>query len=313
MIRRKSNHSRWFELMMRSFHIFVTLLSLITLSGCGSKDRAETGEDARLKIFVSIPPQAYFVERIGGDYASIRVLLKPGQSPHTFEPSPGQITDLSGADLYFTVGLPFEKTLTEKLKDRSAKLRIIPTDRGIERVAAHSGDEHRSSGEDDPHIWLSPPLIITQVTAITAALKETDPEHRDQYQQNLEDFLRDLQDLDQTLREVLKPYRGRAFYVFHPAFGYFAKAYGLKQEAVEIQGKSPSPKQLLDLINRAKAEGVKIIFIQPQFDPSAAQTLAKAIGGAVVPIDPLEKDVLANLRSVAQKIAEALQPQSVAL
>ncbi len=293
---------------MRWLNPVVALLLTVVLSGCGTKDSSDGKDDSRLKIFVSIPPQAYFVERIGGEYVSVQVLLKPGQSPHTFAPTPGQIADLSRADLYFTIGLPFEKALAAKLEDRAEKLRIVPTDRGIERMVEQADQEHESTGEEDPHIWLSPPLIVSQVNAVAAALKNADPEHRDRYQQNLEALLHDLQTLDRTLREVLKPYRGRTFYVFHPAFGYFAQAYGLHQKAVEMQGKSPSPKQLLDLIRRAKADGVKIIFVQPQFDPSSARTLAQAIGGAVVPIDPLEKNVLANLESAAQKIAAALKP-----
>ncbi|MFH1742105.1 MAG: zinc ABC transporter substrate-binding protein, partial [bacterium] len=107
--------------------------------------------------------------------------------------------------------------------------------------------------------------------------------------------------------DLLKPYRGESFYVFHPAFGYFGDAYGLKQEAVELEGKAPTPRQLSTLIKKARTENVRIIFVQPQFDKKSAEAVSNSIDGAVVPMDPLAKDVLKNLEEMAMKVGKALK------
>lgn len=301
--------SRWRAVRSGALVLVGFSVGIIFLSGCGSKDRSQTQEGTSLTVFVSIPPQAYFVERIGGAHVNVHVMVKPGQSPHTYEPTPALIKELSGADLYFTVGLPFEAAIKAKLHGALKQLRIVATDKGIRKAALPASNEDSSARhieEDDPHIWLSPPLIVSQVNIIAAALEEADPDHRKDYQRNLKALVDDLTQLDEKLRADLKPLQGRSFFVFHPAFGYFGKAYGLKQEAVELQGKNPSPKQLLDLIKKAREDGVKIIFVQPQFDPAAAQTVARAIGGVVIPLDPLAKDVLKNLEDIAAAIERSL-------
>jgi len=139
-----------------------------------------------------------------------------------------------------------------------------------------------------------------------------DPRHAAAYERNLKALQADLDEVDARIAEALAPLKGRKFFVFHPAFGYFADAYGLKQVPVEIEGKSPGPRRLAALIEKARREGVKVIFVQPQFSPRGAQAVAEAIGGVVVPMDPLARDYLKNLEHIAQQIKKALgdvQPQ----
>ena len=162
-------------------------------------------------------------------------------------------------------------------------------------------------GEDlaDPHVWLSPPLLKTMAANVAAALSAADPRHEPAYSANLKTLEDDLDALHRRIRQSLAPYRGQAFYVFHPAFGYFADTYELRQESVEVEGKLPTPRQVFALINMARSDGVKIIFLQPQFNQQIAASIAEAIGGAVVPMDDLAFDVVANLGDVARKIAAA--------
>ncbi|MBN2474536.1 MAG: zinc ABC transporter substrate-binding protein [Pirellulales bacterium] len=273
-----------------------------------------------LEVFVGIPPQAYLVERIGGEHVVVHVLMQSGQDPHTFEATPRQIMALRGAELFLTVGMPLESRLAEKIRGSGARLTVVDTARGIPRQAMaaagehdhgddHGHDHHHDVGEADPHVWLAPPLAKTLATNVADALCRADPAHADDYRRRLATLKQDLDAVHAEIDRILRPYRGRPFYVFHPAFGYFGATYGLKQESVESGGKLPAPRQLRALIKQAKAEQVKILFVQPQFDQRTAAVVAELIGGAVVPIDPLAKDLLDNFHEIAAKIEGTLSPR----
>ncbi|MGB5684590.1 MAG: zinc ABC transporter substrate-binding protein, partial [Candidatus Electrothrix sp.] len=160
----------------------------------------------------------------------------------------------------------------------------------------------------DPHLWLDPRNVEKLASAMTEALATADPNHAAAYQLNLQALKERLTRLHQELGQQLAPFRGATFFVFHPAFGYFAHAYDLHQEAVEIEGKAPSPKQLYALVKKAKADKVKILFVQPQFDRKNAQTVAQAIKGKLAELDPLAEDIEQNLRQMAMAIQTALTP-----
>jgi zinc transport system substrate-binding protein len=170
-----------------------------------------------------------------------------------------------------------------------------------------SGHSHDHEEGNDPHIWLDPDLVKVQARTIADALIRVDPEGQEYYEKNYEQFRSDLNTLDEKLERALKPVNGKTFLVFHPAWGYFADAYGLKQVAVELEGKEPSARHMAKLIDRAESENVKVIFVQPQFSQSEAETIAKAIGGVVIPIDPLAEDYIENMEKVARKVAGALE------
>jgi zinc transport system substrate-binding protein len=176
----------------------------------------------------------------------------------------------------------------------------------------HKGDPEKTNHYEegtDPHIWLSPRLVKIQARTITDALIEVDPTGQATYENNLAAFIQKLDVLDAHLIEALAPVKGKTLMVFHPAWGYFADAYGLEQEPIEVEGKEPSGQQLARMIELAKDEGVRIIFVQPQFSKRSAMRIAEAIGGAVVPINPLARDYLNNLERVATAVREALQKQ----
>jgi zinc transport system substrate-binding protein len=298
-------------------------------------------EAGRITVFTSILPQEYFVERIGGERVEVQALVTPGSSPATYEPTPRQMAALSEAKIFFRIGVPFENAFVPKIEGSMGTLRIIDTRKGItlrrmkahhhhsgEREEAdHAGDEghtheeeadhreneghdqhaaekehHHHGGGTDPHIWLSPRLVKGQARTIADALVELDPAGKATYEKNLAAFLKDLDMLDAHLAEALAPVKGKTFMVFHPAWGYFADAYGLAQEPIEIEGKDPSGRQLARMIETAKDEGVRVIFVQPQFSKRSAERIADAIGGAVVPIDPLALDYVRNLERVAAAV-----------
>ncbi len=263
--------------------------------------------DTPITVSVAIPPQAFVVERIGGERVKVNVLLPSGKSPATYKPSPNQMMTLSRSRLYFQIGLPFEKRLVAKMKN-GMSVEIVDIRAGIKLVPM--GDHRHGSSEPDPHIWMDPKLVIIQATTIRDVLIQADPDGRSEYERGYRSLTADLTALDHKLKSILQPLQGRTIYVFHPSYGYFCRAYGLVQKAVETGGKQPSPKHLGALIRAARKDKVKVIFVQPQFARRSAEAVAKAIGGAVIPLDPLAKEYIVNLEQMAEKIRRALSSPS---
>lgn len=264
----------------------------------------------RLDVFVSIPPLKWLCEQVAGDQVTLHLLLSKGQEPHSFEPSPRQIRALSRARLFFTAGLVFEQELSRRFAAGNLALQIVDTSKDIEKIAM-DGAVHGHGGEAfDPHVWLSPVNLKSMAKLMTVALVRADPGRKAFYEENLEKLEKRLDTLDKQIAAKLAPYRGSSFFVFHPAFGYFAHHYHLRQVAVEMGGKSPTPKQLFSLIRKARKEGVRVLFVQPQFDPRSAQRVASAIGGTVLPLNPLAENSIENMDAMATEIVSALSGRS---
>lgn len=302
--------------------LLLPLLSVaLFLVSCGENETASVpSATGKPVVFVPVPPYAGLVERIAGDKIEVVSLVGENDDPHTFSPTPKTVAALASAGIYFTADLPFESQLLEKLAEANSDLRIVSLVDGLDRRAFAAGEhDHHDHGDDDhdhdhghnhsdeemdPHVWLAPALLIEQINILEASLAsllET-PEEKDVLAENSLALIFEITALDKELATALTPIRGKKFYVYHGAFGYFAESYGLEQKTVELSGRSPEPKQLAELVNAAKSDGVKVIFVQPQFDTSSAENLAEAIGGSVVPIDPLARDVIANLKDIAAKL-----------
>lgn len=286
---------------------------------------AAEGKAEPVPVFVSILPQKYFLEKIGGIHVDVSVMVLPGANYHTYEPKPTQMVALSKARLYFAIGAPFEDAWLRKFASANPAMRIVHTDEGIERIPMEVHHHHdqveapkgkqpkkesakeEHHGAEDPHVWLSPPNVKIMARNIASALSEADPAHRTQYDENGRRFIQEIDQLDAELKGIFADRKGLQFMVFHPAWGYFAKAYGLKQVPVEIEGKEPKPAQLKRLIEEARRDGIKVIFVQPQFSARSAETIAKAIDGQVVFADPLHPDWAKNLREQAARFKAALK------
>lgn len=255
-------------------------------------------------VFVSILPQKYFVERIAGDRVEVQVMVLPGESPATYEPTPRQMVKLTKANLYFSIDVPFEKKWLPKIKQLYPTLTIIKTHKGINKRTMHSHRHHHSNHHhmSDPHIWLSPPLAILQVRHIFTALREQYPESQKYFTQNYHQLINRIAALDTELLEILSHIKHKAFMVFHPSWGYFADAYGLHQMPIEIEGKDATPSQLAYLIDSAKKNNINVIFAQPQFSIKSAQLISKSIDGKLIIIDPLSESWESNLKNVAKKM-----------
>jgi zinc transport system substrate-binding protein len=237
------------------------------------------------------------------------------------------MTALSKTKIYFAIGVTFETVWLPKFAKLNPQMQIVHIDKGIDKMAmvAHHHEEEEVPGDKDsaksasleespgtldPHVWAAPPEVRIIARNIQEALAEIDPSNSGIYQSNLETFLKEIDRLDKDLTEVFKGKRGLKFMVYHPAWGYFARAYGLEQVPVEIEGKEPKPEQLKTLITQSKKDGIKVIFVQPQFSTKSAETIAKAIGGQVIAADNLREDWERNLRVQAQKFKLALAPKN---
>ena len=296
---------------MRNIMLFIWLLA-------PALGNAET-----LQVFVSVLPLKTFVEKVGGDYVTVQAMVRPSYSPHTYDPTPKQISALAKTDLYVLTGVPFEKVWMERVRSANPYMKVLDARAGIdlrtvehhEHETVHNGQQqdkahdigYPGDSERDPHIWTSPPLVKQMAKNIRDMLTELDPAHGQSYADNYTTFAAELDALDRDIRALLKDVTNRKFMVFHPAWGYFADTYDLIQIPIEQEGKEPGARALTELIKRAKRENVKVIFVQPQFNKKSAEQVASTIGGRVVAIDPLSPDYANNLRKAAQLITEARQ------
>lgn len=271
------------------------LAPLLLILACGP---ADTGERRPL-VAVSVLPQKFFVDRIAGDRVDVAVMIPPGASPATHEPGLAELQALDRAILYVRVGhprFPFEQAwLAPLLAERRGLVVVGAADDLPPDVA-------------DPHLWLDPARVRRQAAEIEAALARLLPEQAEAFAAGGRRFQAEIDALDAELRRLLEPLRGRRFWVFHPAWGHLARAYGLRQVAVEQDGKEPDPMRLAVLIADARSAGVRRILVQPQFSHEAAQVIAAEIGAELVTLDPLAYEWLGNLRRAGEQIAEAAVP-----
>ena len=300
---------------MKSFHseglfsiFFATLLiasSAIIATACTQKAESAT----KLKVVVTVCPQAEFVENIGGDKVDVTVMVPPGASPHTYEPTPGQMEELSRAKMYVEVGsgVEFELVWMDKLNAANRNMVVVDCSKGIELQQMMAGDEDEPAGSIDPHIWMSPRNARIMVQNIAGGLIQVDPDNCAYYEQNRDAYLQELAQLDQDISEGLSRVENRVFMVYHPAFGYFARDYDLIMLPIEAEGKEPTPAGLAHLIEQAREFNIKVIFASPQFNPQSAKVIADAIDGRVVFIDPLARDYLTNLRVLLGELVQAME------
>ncbi len=277
------------------------------------------------EISVSISPQKYFLEKIVKDKFDINVMVNAGSSPHTYEPKTSQMKSLSNSKIYFYTGIEFENAWLNKFKKSAKNTTFIDSSAGIQRIAmaehsheekGHDDHKHEKKHEKhndhkdkhdglDPHVWLDPVLVKIQAKNMYDAVVSIDLENKEFYTKNYEEFLKELDSLDAQIKEILKPYEHKAFMVFHPSWGYFAKRYDLEQISIEIQGKEPKPNELVELVKDAKVHNIKIIFVSPQFSQKSAKTIAQNIGGTVVAIDALSENWANDLLKTANEVANS--------
>lgn len=302
-VARHSSYAAVFVPVRMRYLAFICLLSLAGLF-------TTAAAALPLRVFVSVAPEKTFVTRVGGQRVQVAVMVQPGSSPHTYEPTPRQIAALADSDLYFRIGVPFERSWMQRIRSMNPRMKVIDLREGL---SPHNGADHRHPGAEhgashqDFHIWTSPRRVIAMAARIRDALTDSDPAGARVYEANYQAFVADLRVLDTEIRDVLAGLSNRRFLVFHPAWGYFADEYGLQQIAIEVSGKTPGAAALGRLIEWAKREEIHTIFVQRQHSSAPALAVAQALEARIIRVDPLAEDYAASLLHLARSLREALR------
>jgi zinc transport system substrate-binding protein len=256
----------------------------------------------KVNVFVSILPQQYFVQQIGASYVDVHVMVGPGQNPATYEPSPQQMVALANADIYFSIGVPFEKAWLTKIKNNNNKLIIIGCCEFISDLNGHSHHDAYT----DPHIWTSPKKVIQIVKLLEESLAEIDGKNSSAYKKSAVKFIEKLNNLDSIIKSKVTNLIQRNLIVSHPSWSYFADEYGLTQISIEQEGKEIQARSMVKLIRLAKEKNIKAVFVQSQFNTKAAKVIAKEIDAIVFELDPLAFNYIENMNDITDKIVKGL-------
>lgn len=274
------------------------MVIMITCSSCHS----HSSEPTEHILTVSIEPLRYVVEAIAGDKYKVQTLMPQGASPETYEPTPHQMMELSRSTLLFRTGtLGFEQTSLPQMLQNASDVEMVDLGKGVRPIYDES--HHHGDGESmDPHTWMSTENLRIMARNACEALCLKDSVNRAYYEARLAQFDTRMERLDSELADLLKPLQHRTFLIYHPALGYFARQYGLRQMAVEHDGKEPSAARFKNLVTSSKTEGVEVVFISKEHAGRAAHRLADATGAQIITINPLDYDVAAQMRFIAESL-----------
>ncbi len=313
-----------------------SLVALLLAGALSAPLAASLPSTPPLPITVTLHPLKHLAEVIGGNALQVAVLLPAGRNPHSFDPSPSQLRQLSGSRILLAAGSPFEKVWVPRIRQQLPKLPIVDIGTPLstrrfsagELGAEESGDAHgdhdahadhdshdshsthgdhdaEEAGMADPHWWTSPALLRQASQAIAAELIRLDPANQVRYRAGLATLLQEIAGAEQRIATLLQPARGRTILLFHPSFGYFADQYGLRQLAIEQAGHQPGPQTLSRILAQARAAGVGAVFVQAQFDQRIAQSVAQQLKVPVVKVDNLSEQLLPALEAAAAEIARS--------
>ena len=279
--------------------------ALMVLTGCFGKQGGLPGKSIKPLVAVSIVPQETFVKAVAGDLVDVVVMIPPGKSPENYAPTPQEIEGFSRASRYFTIGIPAEDaSILPRTKNLNKNMIIADTAADVRKVYP---DREFVPGSRDPHTWMSPKRAKIMIGTIARELSAQDPANAEVYSQNADKYIKELDYLDSEIRASLLGLQGKSFIIYHPSLGYFADDYGLVMLALEEEGKKATPKNLMDLVDTAKRENIKVVFYQAETDSRQAKTFASEIGGRAQMVDPLSADYIANLRGISQTFADVLK------
>ncbi|EKF86443.1 metal ABC transporter solute-binding protein, Zn/Mn family [Methanobacterium formicicum] len=281
--------------------ILLFILLAFTIYFYTSTGNSNGSSNGKIGVVVTVGPQEEFVKRVGGDRVNVTVMVPPGADPHTYEPLPSQMKQVQDAQIYFQVGsgIEFELTWMDKLTSMNSQMKVVNSSAGIQLIPNTAEAEEGS----DPHVWVSPRNAKIMVENIYQALVQEDPQNKDYYTKNRDEYLKELDDLDKNITQTMSGKNNTKIMVYHPAWAYFCKDYNLQQVAIEQAGKEPTPQNIAFLVDTARNESIKVIFVSPEFSTSNAQVIANEIGGKVVVVDPLSRDYLENMKNVAEAFA----------
>jgi zinc transport system substrate-binding protein len=262
-------------------------------------------QSGKTKILtVTIEPQKYFLSTIAGDRFKVDCIVPSGSNPESADFAPSQMMNLNKSAAYFKIGyIGIENTLTEKISQSNPGLKLIDCSAGIEIIGEAHGYDHCHAG-GDPHTWGSVKSARIIAGNMYKAMLELDKENEADYTRNYNKLQAEFNHTDSIIQSYLGKAACKSFIIYHPALSYFAEEYGLTQYSIEHEGKNPSPSQLKELIDKARTEGIKVVFIQQEFDTKNAVTVAEAIGAEIVPVNLLSYNWSEEMIRIAKALSQ---------
>lgn len=259
----------------------------------------------QISLLVSVPPLQYLAEQVGGEAVTVESIVPPGHNPVNYDPTPKQLQRFANADIYIRSGMPFEQAWMPRLKALNPGMLIVDARNNLPVISAAEHVHSAVTQDLDPHVWTSPLNAIVISRNILHTLLKVAPQHEQLFRLNQQQLQQHLEKLHHSIEEQLRPFVGDTFLVFHPAWGYFAKTYGLQQVAIEYQGKEPGPKQLVSVIETARQQQIAFLLVQQQFSGNTAKVVAAELGVELIRTDPLAYDLSDSLQQIATAIAGA--------
>lgn len=277
------------------------LIIILIASGCGPQTPKQNEKPI---VLVSILPQKTFVEKIAGDDFEISILIPHGANPTTYSILPAQMAEISDAGIWFRMGyVGFELSWADKIIQTNPEMKVVDLSKGLDLIAARKDESTDELTGVDPHIWLSPTLVKKMVRSIRDELITLRPDRTEAYNLAYQQYMKEIDETDLQVKQLFKGFEGRKFISFHPSLSYFAREYGLVQFSFQQMGKEPTPSQVANLVNIARADNIKVIYIQSEFDIENARMFAQEIGGEIIQVWPLNPDWSENLIEVARLIS----------
>lgn len=274
------------------------ILIVLLLAGCSTAQTpGEAEENGPLRVVATTTLVSDVVRQVAGELVSLETLLAADTDPHSFQPTPREITRVAEADLVFANGLGLEEFLSGMLESANTQAQVIYVSDGIAAREQAAEDEHEDEdpdhpeeehGSQDPHVWMDPNNVLVWVDNIEAALAAADPQHAQTYAQNAEAYRQELRELDQWVRQQVSqvPADRRKLVTDHAVFGYFADRYGFEQIGAVIPGFStlsePSAQELAALQQAILDQDVPAIFVGTSVNPNLSQRIAEDTGVQLV-------------------------------
>jgi zinc transport system substrate-binding protein len=279
------------------------VILLVLCISCG-----EQPENNQKIITVSIAPFRYFVKEIAGDDFVVNVMVPPGADPHIYEPYPDQLSKLRQSVGYISNGyLGFEMIWLDKFYDVNKTMKRLSLSERIKPLVSEHHHEGSHVEGADPHYWVSPECALIMASSVRDFVIELNPSGKQEYEENFNSLVSRISELDKRTRELFSDFPGKPFMIFHPNLGYFARDYGLEEISVEYEGKEPSPSRVRDLIDRARTDSIKTIFVQREYDTKHAKAIAREIGAKVEIIDPLSEDWMKSTTGIIYAVYNSLE------
>jgi zinc transport system substrate-binding protein len=269
-----------------------------------SKKPDISNNKGKIGVVVSIGPQVEFVQAVGKDKVDVTLMVPQGADPHTYEPLPNQLTAASNANMYAEIGtsIEFEVNYMDKIKAANPEMLVVNTSQGIDLIPNSAENETNTM---DPHDWVDPKNAKIMVNNIYLGLVQVDPADKDYFQKNRDQYLQQLDELDNNTTKILRGKNGTDILVYHPAFGYYTKDYKLTQIGAMINDEEPSPQRIAMIVNVAKQNNIKVIYSEPEYDPKFMQSIASQVGAQVLMVNDLDEHYLDNMKNVAIEFSKA--------